>query len=629
MASLKEQFRVVFALSEIPEDGDVDVVTHWLLNHNGKPPSRRCLAAIRCVESRYGWALILNHYTIHIRKEIVELDISDVTQLARTKEYFLSPMQYIYLTPHEFSLVERTLNSVIKSKITAITSLTPTEEEFITSIGVDTEELSKLKYQRKLESLISSFAGVWDRSFLTYIDNNEVSKLALSKLRIKELFDIVIGYPKSRPALQDLKRCLRPSQRNDLVQSFTENCIDRILHAGANTNDIILCFIFTIKSFLIIDPVGVLLDTAYRPIKRYLHEREDTIPVVIDALINPDPKSQLSQLAEELAKEPEKTVNTLTLDWSPAPIDALPDFRKQDIIESLISLNDKKLFIEELESVIAQRLLTLKSFDIAEMLTKVVQLKSRFAENELSKLDVMIKDIVESETVNRIIHEKNSGISSQLQFSILSHAYWPEFEEERFNPPDELQKHITLYEEGFKAVKDGRVMAWVNSGIVEIDLEFKNTTLSFSVTPINAALISCFNDQESLTLAQIMKELSINHQMAEDSIEFWKRAGVLKEKNHRFHVTDDPLISRTEENGTRAAVIKLADHSLDYCRTFITAMLTNLGPMELAKIHKFLNAVIPKEKNFTASEEELCEFLNCCVEDGKLECISNEYQIKN
>lgn len=626
---LVQEFRTVFALPGLPQDGDVGVVSHWLSTHGGQPPSRRGLDAIRAVSESHGWGAILRNYTDHVRSEVVQLGPMSIQQLTRLREYFLAPMRYIHLTPLEYAMVERTVNSVVKDKITSIATLTREQEAFISSLGLDTVELTRLRYESEVRAKTQTFAGVWDRSFLDQIANDEFSMVQLSSLRISELFDMVLNFPASAPALQDLRTCLHPSQRNDLVNAFMEKCNSALLHAGINTNEIIICFISTIKSFLLVDPVGVLLDTALRPIKRYLHKRDDTIPVVINALINSDPSDELCQLAEELSREPEKTVDDLTLSWSPAPIDALPDFRKQDIIEALISLNDKRLFIEELELVIAQRLLTLKNFDITEMLAKLSQLKLRFADNELSKLDVMISDIVQSEEVDSVIHRNNTEISSDLQFSILSHAYWPDFEQERFNPPIELQQQISQYEESYKAIKTGRLMKWINSGVVELELEFGAKTLSLSVAPVHAAVIACFSGQESLTLAEVMTDVGMSLEITKKAISFWQEIGIIAEDGAgRYHVIENPE-SKDISNLTTATASRQVDHSLDYCWLFINGMLTNLGGMGVPQIHKFLCAVVPKNKGFTASLDELQLYLTRCVHDDKLIVSGDKYQLKN
>ena len=51
--------------------------------------------------------------------------------------------------------------------------------------------------------------------------------------RIQELFNIIIEYPESEPALTDLKTCLeKTSLRGDLVSSLKTALETRLLHPG-------------------------------------------------------------------------------------------------------------------------------------------------------------------------------------------------------------------------------------------------------------------------------------------------------------------------------------------------------------------------------------------------------------
>lgn len=54
-----------------------------------------------------------------------------------------------------------------------------------------------------------------------------------AKLRIRELFNIIVEYPDSQPALQDLKECLgKTDLRSHLIQSLRVAMETRLLHPG-------------------------------------------------------------------------------------------------------------------------------------------------------------------------------------------------------------------------------------------------------------------------------------------------------------------------------------------------------------------------------------------------------------
>ena len=59
-------------------------------------------------------------------------------------------------------------------------------------------------------------------------------------IRIKRLFDIVIDFPDSRNAVEDLKLCLEKTNlRSHVIKSLKASIEQRLLHPGVNTSDVI------------------------------------------------------------------------------------------------------------------------------------------------------------------------------------------------------------------------------------------------------------------------------------------------------------------------------------------------------------------------------------------------------
>ena len=55
----------------------------------------------------------------------------------------------------------------------------------------------------------------------------------VGQLRIREMFDIVVDYPDSRPAVQDMKDCLEHTNlHRKFVAGFKQAIRERLLHAG-------------------------------------------------------------------------------------------------------------------------------------------------------------------------------------------------------------------------------------------------------------------------------------------------------------------------------------------------------------------------------------------------------------
>lgn len=229
------------------------------------------------------------------------------------------------------------------------------------------------------EVLIPNLQNILGRQGVMRDSLLEIGGSLLVELRIEELFDIVVAFPSSEPALIDLRSLLKkPSQRAATVTAFQQSCARRLLQNGANTVDIISSYISTIKAFHILDPRGILLDKVSRPIRRYLKERQDTISVLVCGLLG-DSSSEVRELADELASkkllEDELYCNEFSENnWIPDPIDAPPDFIKKgamDIVDSLINLYDsKEVFVKEFSIVLANRMLS-QSISIDDMVSAV------------------------------------------------------------------------------------------------------------------------------------------------------------------------------------------------------------------------------------------------------------------
>jgi hypothetical protein len=118
----------------------------------------------------------------------------------------------------------------------------------------------------------------------------------VAKLRISELFDIIVQFPiqrddtgiGSRPALEDLKECLSVTrQRSELIASLSSTLKKRLLIPGAKTKDIIEVFIGTVKVLRFLDPqlpAAASLPSVSAHIKDYLRGRHDTIKEIVVGL---------------------------------------------------------------------------------------------------------------------------------------------------------------------------------------------------------------------------------------------------------------------------------------------------------------------------------------------------------
>ncbi|KAH0558722.1 hypothetical protein GP486_004631 [Trichoglossum hirsutum] len=429
--------------------------------------------------------------------------------------------------------------------------------EMLSCFTDDGDERTKLKEQQSAE-------GEQLELLVTFEDIEKWSEMGigrLGRLRIGELFDIIVDWDSSMGAVEDLKYyTTTPQTRSYLTSSFSSVVSQRLLHPGASTKEILQVYISLIRAFSLLDPKGVLLDRISRPIRRYLKEREDTVKVIVAGLLA-DPDDGLSQntsfateILVELAVELDKAneargqemddVGELDWDdmqWVPDPVDAGPgkrvdpprveetsiltgtafsEYRKSkasDVIGSLISLYDSKdIFVKELQNVMGDRLLK-KDFDFDKEIRVLELLKIRFGEGALQACEVMLRDVLDSKRVDAVIRaDQNLHLSKphlskptahlgpqpshspELHAKILSRLFWPSLHEETFAVPLEISELQERYERGFETLKQSRKLTWLPAlGQVTVELDLQDRVVTEEVQPWHASVIYAFQDPDA------------------------------------------------------------------------------------------------------------------------------------
>ncbi|KAI9616133.1 hypothetical protein KEM48_005392 [Puccinia striiformis f. sp. tritici PST-130] len=301
---------------------------------------------------------------------------------------------------------------------------------------------------------------------------------SLSDLRINELFDIIVDFPETMPVLEDLRICM--------------NKTDQPLR--------------------VLDPPGVLLSCVAQPVRIYLRSREDTIRCIVTSLVEPghtlgDELDQISDndnphqgLSSGLPIQEENDYH-LT-DWFPDPVDAPIGFKnllKDDIIESLVTIyQNRDGFVKELQSLLASRLLAVKSFDVTQELTRIEILKGKFGEANLQPCDIMLKDLSDSKRIDTSVHELIPQI----------------------------------FEQTYTTQKVDRRLCWLPQlGSVEIDVVLQDRTLSLEVSTLQASIIELFGISDTWTFSKLRIKLKIRSDFnsLKNSLNFWFNLHVLKE----------------------------------------------------------------------------------------------------
>ncbi|KAF3386612.1 Anaphase-promoting complex subunit 2 [Penicillium rolfsii] len=522
----------------------------------------------------------------------------------------------------------------------------------------------------------------------------EMGIARLGALRTSELFDVIVEWPASSGAVEDLRHfTTHPAARAHVTQSFITSLTQRLLHPGASTVEILQVYISIIRAFHLLDPKGVLLDRIARPIRRYLRERDDTIKVIVSGLLaEPAAGSKhtsyanetLVELSTELSKAHQLSMenNTSELDWDdmnwmPDPVDAAPDYRKSkssDVIDSVISLFDsKEAFVKELQTLLSDRLLQ-KRENYDQEISVLELLKVRFGDSALQACEVMLRDISDSQRVNKAIREdqglviptarlfnKNKRPPSppvpDLHAKILSRFFWPEIQDQEFKIPEEVVSLQRRYAIGFEALKASRKLTWRNGlGQVLVELQLADRDFSEEVTTWQATVIHAFHsdydEPTSRTISDLSNQLEMSPSLVRSACLFWVSKRILTESSRDEFSVLESLPSDDEDNdfgvvGTdptdadlqsgdasnaaaaaEAAAAAAAKESADAAAMekmnlywqFIVGMLTNQGAMPLQRIVMMLKIVVPG--GFPFSNEELRDFLAGMVAKGKLEIVS-------
>ena len=258
-----------------------------------------------------------------------------------------------------------------------------------------------------------------------------------TRTRIEQLFEIIIEFPESQPALEDLRDCLAKTEglRTTLTSSLRQVLDAKLLHPGVNTADILTAYIAAIRALRVLDGSGVVLELVCSNVRRYLKTREDTVRCIVQSLID-----EATELTEELTKNSGLQLDqsfqddSLALEdwqsWQPDPVDAPIGHtghqgrRSADIISMLVNIyGSKELFVNEYRSLLSNRLLAQRSYDTDKEIRYLELLKLRFGDVPLHQCEVMLKDISDSKRINSHLHRCCYVTLGHLVTWTLLHLY--------------------------------------------------------------------------------------------------------------------------------------------------------------------------------------------------------------
>ncbi|XP_063792234.1 anaphase-promoting complex subunit 2 [Pseudophryne corroboree] len=479
-----------------------------------------------------------------------------------------------------------------------------------------------------------------------------------ASMRIDELFCIIRDFPDSKPAIEDLKFCLeRTNQRQQLLSCLKTALETRLLHPGVNTSDIITLYISAIKALRELDPSMVILEVACEPIRKYLRTREDTVRQIVAGLTGDaegDLANELSKADPVVLENGQESDDDVSEpeDWTPDPVDADPGKsgskrRSSDIISLLVSIyGSKELFINEYRTLLADRLLHQCSYSSEREIRNVELLKLRFGEAQMHYCEVMLKDMADSRRINSNIRDEEEKLPEEerppfnLVAVILSSEFWPALKEEKLELPDQIKETMEMYTAKYEKLKAMRTLSWKHHlGLVSLDLELADRTLSFSVSPVHAAIILNFQTKSTWTLEELSEVLKVPVASLRRKMTLWIQQGVLREDPlGTFTVIEEEqkdqaekvvLIDSDEEgDSVMASQADQKEEELQLFWTYIQAMLTNLESLPLERIHSMLKMFVMTGPVVTEIDiQELQGYLQKKVSDQQLVYSGGVYRL--
>ncbi|XP_030062053.1 anaphase-promoting complex subunit 2 [Microcaecilia unicolor] len=487
-----------------------------------------------------------------------------------------------------------------------------------------------------------------------------------ASMRIEELFGIIRDFPDSKAAIEDLKYCLeRTNQRQQLLMALKTALETRLLHPGVNTSDIITLYISAIKALRELDPSMVILEVACEPIRKYLRTRDDTVRQIVAGLTGDAEGS--SDLANELSKaDPVMLENSQDSDdnisdpedWVPDPVDADPGQteckgkssskrRSSDIISLLVSIyGSKELFINEYRTLLADRLLHQFNYSSEREIRNVELLKLRFGEAQMHYCEVMLKDMADSRRINANIRDEEEKLpeeekpSFNLVAVILSSEFWPPLKEEKLELPDQIKEAMEAYTKKYEKLKAMRTLSWKHHlGLVNLDVELADRTLSLAVSSVHAAIILNFQSKSTWTLEELSEVLKVPLISLRRKMTFWLQQGVLREEPPgTFTVIEEEQKDRAEKvvlidsdeegDSAMASQADQKEEELQLFWTYIQAMLTNLESLPLERIHSMLKMFVMTGPIVSEIDtQELQSFLLKKVSDQQLVYSGGVYRL--
>jgi anaphase-promoting complex subunit 2 len=449
---------------------------------------------------------------------------------------------------------------------------------------------------------------------------------SLCDCRIQMIFDIIVDYPESLPAVRDLHRCLEkcPSMYRQLQSALETAIAIRLLQPGAKTIDIVNTYVSAVRVVSALDSSRTMLRSLSDRVGGYLKQRPDAIRSIVLGMVEED-----GDLYPDLLRYPQSGTSAVhtgnevadSPSWEPLPVEAgvlapaaaaaslnasfsaVDDTPAVDVIALLIQmLGNKENLMNEYRSVLATKLLSKGDFDVDFEIRVHELLKLRFGEKSLHACDVMLKDVADSKRLSSALLAK-----SKVSGLIVSHTFWSSIvDEASFEPHEAVAEMLLVGQEFYKQQKAPRKLLFKKSlGVVTLDVQLvSGDIVPVSTNPVAASvLLYVAEDASSTGLA--WRSLASVTKLSEEVLQkkcaplFVQRVLVPSSDNTAVRLAVS-VSEMEDEDATMGQSQAMAEDDSDNAasqatqaenaifESFVSNMLENLGPMPLDRIHNML-----------------------------------------
>ena len=495
---------------------------------------------------------------------------------------------------------------------------------------------------------------------------------ALGDMRTAELFDIVVDFPESAPALRDLRECLAHTGRTPrMIEEFGSAVRRRLLHAAAATGDILTQYVSMCRALREVDPSGIVLEAVAGPVQEYLAGRKDTVNKIMAMLVD-DTEDGDEQLQHDLASTAQQALGgayegediledewgavVAGQNWEPDPADTGLDStglpgdsaagglgRGVDVAGMLLEVfQDKERYTSEYRAMLGQILLSQVGYTHDREKRILQLLKLRLPEKALHSCEVMLKDMADSKRINANIKilKQNSDIPLGIfDALIVSEEFWPSFQGEEVTPAARIQEVMDVYAAGYKKLKNPRSLHWrTQLGVAELELHLGGRSRVFQTSAARASIILRFEEKPEWLASELAATVEISDATLRGHAEYWAAQGVLEVADApygdlRYSVKRVLGEGSGEEGENEEEIFVLTNDQVmekenKMYESYVMTMLTNNESLQLERIHNMLKMFMIEPK-YNKSLVELETFLEGMMEREKVVFEAGVYKRKH